>query len=161
MSTAVMTELVAEVSPRSKAGMASFADTAFNAATRFWFVVAVIGQLIFAFAVASFYGVTTLRGDLHRWSKFISRGHVSGDTMGNLAIAVHVASAVIVLLAGALQLIPQVRKRFPVFHRWNGRIYLLAAVSLATAGLYMTWIRGTVGDLPQRLGVSLDAVLIY
>jgi uncharacterized membrane protein len=122
--------------------------------------VTVIGQLIFAFAVASFFGMTALRGDFHGWSRFISRGHVSGDTMGNFAVVLHVGSAVAVMLAGALQLIPGVRNRFPTFHRWNGRIYMLTAVTLSMAGLYMTWIRGSVGDVFQHVGSSLNAVLI-
>jgi uncharacterized membrane protein len=141
--------------------LTSFADTALKAAARLWFVVTVFGQLVFAFAVASFYGLTALRGDYHAWSKFISRGHVSGDTMGNFAVAMHVTSAVVVMLAGAIQLVPQVRNRFPVFHRWNGRVYMLTAVALSIAGLYMTWIRGSVGDLPQHIGATLNAVLIW
>jgi uncharacterized membrane protein len=139
----------------------SVADTALKASARFWFVVAVIGQLIFAFAVASFYGLTALRGDFHGWSKFITHGYVPGDTMGNLAVAMHVASAVVVMLAGAVQLVPGVRNRFPAFHRWNGRVYLLTAVTLSMAGLYMTWIRGSVGGLLQHLTGSLGAVLIW
>jgi len=152
MSTAVMT---------NRLELTSVADTALKATARFWFVVAVIGQLVFAFAVASFYGLTALRGDFHGWSKFISRGHVAGDTMGNFAVAMHVTSAAVIMLAGALQLIPQIRSRFPTFHRWNGRIYMLTAVALSTAGLYMTWIRGSVGDLSQHIGGSLGAVLIW
>src|SRR5438445_286 len=140
--------------------LGSVADSALKAAARFWFGVTVIGQLMFAFAVASFYGVTALRGDVHGWSRYISRGYVSGDTMGNLAVVMHVGSAVFIMLAGALQLIPGVRNRFPVFHRWNGRIYMLTAVSLSIAGLYMTWFRGSVGDIFQHLGSSLNAVLI-
>ena len=152
MSTAVLT---------NRLELNSVADTALKAAARFWFVVTVIGQLAFAFAVASFYGLTALRGDYHRWSRFISRGHVAGDTMGNFAVAMHVISAVIVMLAGALQLIPQIRNRFPVFHRWNGRIFMLTAVALSSAGLYMTWIRGSIGDLSQHIGGSLGAVVIW
>jgi tetratricopeptide (TPR) repeat protein len=152
MSTAVMT---------NRLELSSVADTALKAASRFWFVVTVIGQLVFAFAVASFYGVPALRGDFHGWSKFITHGHVSGDTTGNLAVAMHVGSAVVIMLAGSLQLIPQVRNRFPVFHRWNGRVYMLTAVVLSVAGLYLTWIRGTVGDTSQHLGSTLNAVLIW
>jgi uncharacterized membrane protein len=81
--------------------------------------------------------------------------------MGNTAVIMHVASAVIIMLAGAVQLVPQVRNRFPVFHRWNGRIYLLTAVTLSVAGLYMTWIRGSVGDLSVHLASTLGAVLIW
>src|SRR5260370_25234821 len=51
MSTAVMT---------NRLELNSVAETALKAAARFWFAVAVIGQLVFAFAVASFYCLTTL-----------------------------------------------------------------------------------------------------
>src|SRR6267143_728552 len=111
--------------------LGSVADSALKAAARFWFVVTVTGQLMFAFAVASFFGVTALRGDFQGWSRFISRGYVSGDTLGNFAVVLHVGSAVGIMLAGALQLIPQIRNRFPAFHRWDGRIYMLTAVSLS------------------------------
>jgi hypothetical protein len=152
MSTAVLT---------NRLELTSFADSALRMATRFWFVVTIISQLIFAFALASFYGLTTLRGDVSRWGKFISHGFVSGDSLGNFAVAMHVASAAVIMLAGAVQLVPQVRSRFPVFHRWNGRLYMLAAVSASTAGLYMMWFRRTVGDIPQHIGSSLAAVLIW
>ena len=149
MSTAVMT-------PRLE--LDSLADSALKAAARFWFVVAVIGQLLFALATASFYGLTALRGDYHGWR--ISQGHVAGDLTGNSAVAMHLISAVVIMLAGAVQLVPQVRSRFPVFHRWNGRTYMLAALAVSAAGVYMTW-RGSVGDLPQHIGGSLNAVLIW
>src|ERR1700732_4282893 len=133
MSTAVLT---------SRLELNSVADTALKVAARFWFVVTVIGQLALAFAVASFYGLTALRGDYHGWK--ITNGYIPGVTKGNLAVVMHLISAVIVMLAGAIQLVPQVRNRFPVFHRWNGRIYMLTAVALSLAGLYIQWIRGSV-----------------
>ena len=152
MSTAVMT---------NRMELTSVADTVLKAAARFWFAVTVFSQVVFAFTVASFYGVTAARGDLHGWRKFISHGYVSGDTMGNFAVIVHVASAAIIMLAGAVQLVPQVRSRFPVFHRWNGRIYMLTVVALSAAGLYMTWIRGSVGDLSVHLASTLNVILIW
>ena len=103
--------------------------------------------------------MTALRGDYHGW-KF-TNGYVPGVTRGNWAVVMHVASAAVVMLAGAVQLVPQVRSRFPVFHRWNGRIYMLTAVALSVAGLYMTWIRGSVGGVSQHLGSTLNAVLIW
>jgi uncharacterized membrane protein len=152
MSTAVLT---------NRLELSSVADGALKAAARFWFVVTVIGQLAFAFAIASFFGLTALRGDFHGWSKFITHGYVPGDTIGNLAVAMHVASAAIIMLAGAVQLVPGVRNRFPAFHRWNGRIYMLTVVILSLAGLYMTWIRGSVGGPFQHLISTLGAVLIW
>jgi len=140
--------------------MDSLADRVLKAATRFWFAVILIGQLIFAFTVASFYGLTAWRGDFSVWNKVLTHGYVNGDRMGNAALLTHISGAVFVILAGTLQLIPQVRERFPVFHRWTGRLYILAAFSISTAGLYLLWVRGSVGDLPQHIGSSLMAVLI-
>lgn len=38
---------------------------------------------------------------------------------------------------------------------------MLTACALGMAGLYMTWIRGSIGDLSQHIGGSLGAVLIW
>ena len=139
----------------------SLAETALKAATRLWFGVTVVGQLIFAFTVASFYGMAAVRGNSARaWSGHITHGYVPGDIMGNLAVYVHLMSAPIVILAGMIQLIPRIRERAPVFHRWNGRLYVVSAFTISLAGLYMIWIRGSVGDLIEHLGSSLMAVLI-
>ncbi len=132
---------------------------ALNAAARSWFVVAFLGQLIFAFAVASFYGLTAARGDFHRWS--FSGGWKPGDPAGNLSIATHLATAFIVMASGCLQFIPRLRNRHPRFHRMNGRVYMLAGVALSAAGVYLTWFRSTFGDVPQHLASTLNAVLIW
>jgi uncharacterized membrane protein len=151
MSTAVMT---------NRLELDSLADTALKAAARFWFAVIVVGQLIFAFTVAWFYGMAAVRGDWRAWNKGMVHGYISGDTMGNFVVAVHLLSAVTVILAGVIQLIPQIRERAPSLHRWNGRLYIMTALTISIAGLYMMWVRGSVGDLSQHLGQSLNAVLI-
>jgi len=153
MSTAVLPEVVS-----SRWELSSVADTALKVSERFWFGVTLVGQLAFGFAVTSFYGLTALRGDYHGWN--FTHGYVPGVTKGNFAVATHLISAAIIMLAGTVQLIPQVRNRFPAFHRWNGRIYMLTAGALSLAGLYMHWIRGSVGDLPQHIGGTVNAVLI-
>jgi len=150
MSTVVLTQ---------RFELSSVADTALRAAARFWFGVTVLGQLAFGFAVASFYGMTALRGDYHAWN--FTHGYLPGVTKGNFAVDMHLASAAVVMLAGAIQLVPQVRNRFPAFHRWNGRMYLLTAATVSLAGLYMTWIRGSVGDLSQHIGGTVNALLIW
>ena len=133
---------------------------AIEAAAGFWFVVAVLGQLVFAFAVASFYGLSAARGNWQQWNKSMTHGYTPGQPVNNLVVAIHLASAVIILLSGAFQLIPKIRNRLPAFHRWNGRVYFLTAFTVSLAGLYMLWFRGSVGDLSQHLGQSLDALLI-
>jgi uncharacterized membrane protein len=135
------------------------ADTALKVAARFWFIIAVIGQWLFAFYVASSYGISGIQGHFAAWNKGAHR-YIPGDTVGNIAIAAHLFIAVIILVGGPLQLIPQIRSKVPRFHRWNGRVYLPAVFMTSIAGLYLVWVRGTVGDFVQHLGVSLDAILI-
>jgi tetratricopeptide (TPR) repeat protein len=150
----------AAITEQKRRSWQAFADTALKLATRFWFVVIVAGQLLFAFTIASFYGMTAARGDFRAWSKVLAHGYIPGDGMGNVALAIHLLSAVIIILVGTLQLVPQIRNRFPIFHRWTGRLYIVTAFTVSLAGLYLMWARGTVGDLSQHIGTSLMAVLI-
>jgi uncharacterized membrane protein len=138
----------------------SAAETVLKAATRLWFVVIVIGQLLFAFTVAAFYGLTAMRGDVNAWTKVLAHGYIAGDPIGNVALATHLLSAVVIILAGTIQLVPKIRDRFPVFHRWNGRVYVVTAFTVSLAGLYLMWVRGTVGDFSQHVGTTIMALLI-
>lgn len=150
-----------DASPIGRVFSRDFAETALNAAARLWFLVTILGQLLFAFTIAAFYGRTAARGDFQAWNRFLWRGYVAGDTAGNLVVAIHLASAVVILLAGALQFVPAIRSRFPAVHRWNGRVYILTAFTLSLAGLYIHWIRGTFGDMSLRLASTLNALLIW
>jgi tetratricopeptide (TPR) repeat protein len=160
MSTQLQTAFLISDTTQRERSLRKLADRALKAAAGFWFVVVVLGQLVFAFAVASFYGLSAARGNWQQWNKSMTHGYAPGHPMKNLVVAIHLGSAVIILLSGAIQLIPKIRHRFPSFHRWNGRIYFATAFAISIAGLYMMWFRGTVGDLSQHLGQSLDAALI-
>jgi predicted membrane protein DUF2306 len=152
MSTAVMTRgLELNVT----------ATKALKAAATFWFVVAVLGQLVFAASVAIFYGNSAAHGNWQAWNASMTKGYQPGHPLSNSAAGAHLAGAVLIIILGALQLIPQVRTRFPVFHRWNGRVYLFGALAITVSAMYMIWIRGAVGDLPQHLGSTLDAILVW
>jgi len=141
--------------------LSSISNSALRAAARFWFVVALMGQFAFAFSVAAFYGLTALRGDFQAWNKVLAHGYEAGATMGNAALAGHILLATVISIAGALQLIPGVRNRFPAFHRWNGRLFVLAAFTQAITGLYLTLSgRRIVGDVTQHVISVLGAVLI-
>jgi len=150
MSTLVLTK---SVSPSITA------DKALSRAARFWFVVAVAGQWMFAYYIAVLYGGSALRGDWQVWSNRMSHGH-GPATIGNVAMAVHLFLAAVITFGGPLQLIPWLRRRLPKFHRLNGRVYVVALFIATFAALYMVWFRGTAGDFSQHVGVSLDAVLI-
>jgi uncharacterized membrane protein len=154
MSTAVSIQPFAAAPARFRA------ENALGAAARCWFAVAIGGQMMQAIYVVWFYGGTAWRGRLDAWGSFLWRGYVRGDGGGNAALIVHLVAAVILVVGGAMQFVPQIRDRAPGLHRWAGRIYALTAVATSIAGLYLTWIRGTRGDFSQHLGGSLNAVLI-
>jgi hypothetical protein len=143
-----------------RSGLNSAALKALNLAARFWFLVAVAGQWIFVTYVAVFYGGAALRGDWEAWNRVMKHAYVHGHTVGNLAIALHLLMAVVIIVGGPLQLIPRLRALAPAFHRWNGRVYMLAVLVASIAGLYMVWFRKSTGDFAQHLGITLDAILI-
>src|ERR1700686_5181328 len=161
MGAQAQVEFLASGTSQKRYSIPNFANVVLTAAVRFWCSVVIVGQLVFAFTVASFYGMAALRGTTQQaWSGHITHGYVPGDTWGNFAVFTHLFSAVVVILAGLVQLIPQIRERAPSLHRWNGRLYFVTAFAISLAGLYMTWIRTSVGDLSQHIGSSLMAILI-
>jgi Predicted membrane protein (DUF2306)/Tetratricopeptide repeat len=139
----------------------SAASTTLKVAAGFWFVVAVMGQWIFVFYIASFYGVSSLRGNVGVWNKTLAQGWMPGNTIGNTALAAHLLFAALITLSGALQLIPQIRSRVPIFHRWNGRFYVVVAFTMGLSGLYLLFSgRKVVGDFTQHLSFGINGVLI-
>jgi tetratricopeptide (TPR) repeat protein len=140
----------------------AMADKVLNIATRSWFVVAVIGQWVFLAYLLAFYAPSTLTGNFQLWTKnpMLMTGYVAGDTAGNLAFAAHALLAAIIAFGGAVQLIPQLRKVVPAFHRWNGRVFMLTALCLSVTGLYMIWFRGITTLSIANLAISLNALFI-
>ena len=138
-----------------------FADTALQAAAGFWFLAALAGQSIFVAYILSFHVRALLLGDLSGPNKLLPHGYVAGIAIGNLTLALHLCLAALITASGALQLIPQVRTRFPAFHRWNGRIYVLVALIMALTGLGLTLTgRKLAGDVSQHIAINTNAVLI-
>jgi hypothetical protein len=141
----------------------SLADAALNAAAKSWFFVTVAGQWVFLYYIVAFYAPGALSGDFASWNRhpFLHNAFVAGDIAGNLAFGAHVALAAMIALGGTLQLIPQIRVRAIGFHRWNGRLFMTAAMLASIAGLYMVWIRGhqTTGVV-GAISITLNAVLV-
>ncbi|MEO0345694.1 MAG: DUF2306 domain-containing protein [Pseudomonadota bacterium] len=139
----------------------SISEHAVGIATKLWFGVAAIGHWIFlVYIVAAFFPAVAERGLMALEGMHLPSGFIEGDTLGNIASVSHVVLAAIIIGGGPLQLIPAVRSRFPTFHRWLGRSYLVAAALSAIGGLYMTWTRSPIGDLVSKTGISVDGVLI-
>lgn len=124
------------------------------AAAGLWFLVAATGLAIFASYIAVSYGRAALGGPpaQSRW--------MAGDAVGNVLLTLHLLFAFLMTAGGMLQLLPALRRRMPAMHRGLGRVFLAAALAGSLSGLYLLWVRGTVGDLSQHLGMTLNAILI-
>jgi len=127
-----------------------------------WFVVAAIGQVIFAAYVLGAYGSSIVLGRFEQWNKFFPRGHgyIPGDALGNLALLLHLSLVAVIMIGGALQLIPGLRRRWPAFHRWTGRAYLASVLIVSVGGLCLNFTREAIGTPLQDLATRINALLI-
>ena len=127
------------------------ANRALTIGAQCWFLTAALGQWIFVAYIIAVYAIVRPEDKLHL---------IAGDSLGNLALILHLSIAVIIIGGGPLQLIPQIRQRFPGFHRWLGRIYIPAAILTSLGGIYLIWTREVPGGLIMNLGITLDGILI-
>jgi hypothetical protein len=140
-----------------------FPEAALAGAAGFWLFMALVGQWAFFSYIAAFYGPNLASGNFQAWaglSKVGATAYVPGDTAGNITFGLHALAAGIVAFGGALQLVPQVRGRFPAFHRWNGRVYLLTVTGLALSGFWLVWVRHSSPTPFSAVFTSLNGVLI-
>jgi uncharacterized membrane protein len=157
-----MKDTVAHISHRDPG---RFADKVLKASATFWFLTAAIGLWIFVIYIVGYYAVPILQGGGEVWTNTRLPGgenvYVPGDIIGNMAVVMHLAIAVIIMGFGPLQLIPQIRQRFPSFHRWNGRVYMATALATCLAGFYMIWVRkADGGNLAGDISITFDGILI-
>lgn len=148
--------------PLARAPAASAAaDRALNAAAAVWLGAALIGQWLFLAYIAAFYGSSIATGNLEAWNRLAAIGATQtyrpGDAVGNTAFAAHALAAGIIAFGGALQLMPAVRRRWPTFHRWNGRVFLTTVVGLSLSGFYLVWVRNKDPGLGST---TINGVLI-
>lgn len=135
------------------------AGRALSAAAAAWFAVAALGQWLFVIYIAGFYGRSLLAGRMQDWNQVLPEGHTPGDTLGNLMVMAHILLAMGVTAAGTLQLVPAVRRRWPRFHRWNGRVYLATVVTVVLAGIYMVLAREG-GLRVMQAGILVNAAVV-
>ena len=152
----------------------SLSNKALTGSARFWFLIAVIGQLLFTYYMVVFYGGAALTVDADTVNNVLVHGIVPGDLIGNIAVVMHLLLAAIITFSGPLQIIlgsvisdpgplrrmPKIQSSARSIHRLNGRIYMLVAVTISIGGIYMIMTRGTIGGFSQHLAINLNGVLI-
>ena len=137
------------------------ASRALSLSAALWFVTATLGQWAFVAYVALFYGGHSLAGNfLALNDKPHVTGYVPGDTLGNAQFLMHALLGGLVTLAGAWQLLPALRRRWPALHRWNGRLFLSVALVSSLTGFWLVWVRGSQLGTGSNLSISANGLLI-
>ena len=85
----------------------------------------------------------------------------SENQTANGAIFTHMLLGGLVTLAVPLQLIGPLRRRWPVLHRWSGRVITIAALVTAAGGLTYIGLRGTIGGWPMDAGFTIYGALLF
>nr|WP_298898908.1 DUF2306 domain-containing protein [uncultured Altererythrobacter sp.] len=122
-----------------------------------------LGQLAFFAYLAIFYAWPALLSNPEAWNEnpLLNQPPVQpGAAIDTFAFGVHAIGAGIIALLGGLQIVPQVRKHFTTFHRWNGRLFVTTVVALSLSGYYIVWVRGPLPDEFSELGTSFNGLLI-
>lgn len=130
----------------------------FSAAT--WWVVAIVGHVVFGAYIIATYGAATLHADTAAWNRVWPTGYMPDKPIGNLIVAIHVLLASVVAIFGPLQLVPALRRHAPWFHRWNGRIYVTVAIVVGLAGLAMMATERSFVGASQNVNVAINGVLL-
>lgn len=90
---------------------------------------------------------------LDRWNDNLPGLYSRHSLFALAAISAHLATGSVVLLLGP-QLIGVVRRRWPSFHRWCGRLYVLTAGLAGIRSLSFIVSRGTIGRAPMNAGLA-------
>jgi len=129
--------------------------------TKSWLFIALLGQWVFASYIFIRFAIPTFSGNLSSADTVgLIKGYVDGDGIGNSMLILHLLPAVLLTYGGMLQIIPQIRKKYPTFHRWNGRMFLTLGLLGALTGLYLTWVRGSRLSDIGAIGVTVNGLLI-
>lgn len=120
-----------------------------------WISAGIFGLYMLAFYAADWYG-----NRLENWNKILPGLYQKEKPLATAGIGLHFATGGVILLLGSIQLIEAIRVRYSAFHRWVGRIYVVASLLAAVGGLLFIFIKGTIGGLVMDIGFSLYGVLM-
>jgi len=119
-----------------------------------------ISAILFGLYILFFYAAALFQDDMARWNGVLPDLYNEENRTATLSIGLHFAAGGIILILGSIQLITEVRNRFPNVHRWIGRIYVAASLLTAVGGLTFIAVSGTVGGTVMDIGFGLYGILM-
>lgn len=136
-------------------------DQALRFSGRMLVITVWISAILFGLFILSFYFVALLNGNTAQWNEILPGLYDTRTRPATLGIGLHFAGGGIILVLGFVQLIEGLRRRYPIVHRWLGRVYVFAALLTATGGLVFIAVKGTIGGLVMDIGFAGYGVLMF
>lgn len=93
------------------------------------------------------------------WNVLLPHLYSRTRPVATFGIGLHFLGGSIAIMLGAIQLIEQIRKRWPFVHRWVGRIYILCSCLTAIGGLLFILRQGCIGGRLMDIAFSACAIL--
>ena len=115
---------------------------------------------LFGLYILAFYFSSLFSGNLDRWNNILHGLYEKGYMTSTTGIGIHFAAGAIILILGSIQLVKSIQERYPVFHRWVGRIYIFSSLLAAIGGLMFILMKGTIGGMVMNIGFSLYGLLM-
>lgn len=119
-----------------------------------------ISSGLFGLYILAFYAAALYQGNMQRWNEILPELYSPSSGTATAGIGLHFAAGGIILILGSIQLIDALRNRYPVFHRWVGRVYILASAFAGIGGLSFIFLKGTIGGTVMDIGFGLYGVLM-
>lgn len=120
-----------------------------------WISASAFGLYIFGFYIAAIHS-----GRMPHWNDNLPGLYDPNHRAALVAMAAHLVAGAIILLLGPIQFITRLRHRWPAFHRWTGRLYVLTSAIAGAGGLIFIAVNGTIGGVPMSVGFALYGALV-
>lgn len=75
-----------------------------------------------------------------------------------IPIVLHIAAGIIFNLMCPFQFVPSFRQRFPMWHRWSGRLLILSGVLVGLTGLWMNHFFPAYGGFLKYSGIVVNSI---
>jgi hypothetical protein len=119
-----------------------------------------VSAAFFGMYTLSFYFGASPYGHMDQWNIFVPGLYDRSNLAALLTIAAHFATGAIILILGPVQLIGELRRRWPWIHRWLGRTYVFTAAVAGLGGLGFIVSKGTIGGAAMNMGFGLYGALV-
>jgi hypothetical protein len=131
-------------------------------ALRILVIVSWTSAVIFGLYILGFYLLSFLIGNLENWNLGTLPGlYDPQNTKSTLGMGLHFAAGGLILLLGAIQLVEPIRIKYPAWHRWIGRFYVVSCMATSFGGLGFILFKGTVGGLSMDIGFGIYGLLMF